>query len=473
MMLAKHLFFSLLILTLPAAMSAQLVAFEKVFGDPGKSAFGVASVTLDDEFIFFLGYESQRGDDTEGTLSKLDLQGNLLWTYEFGTREDDIPRDILLNDQGEIVVIGETQRNGASEINSFVFVFDTSGTQVWAEVYDKDDQNLFFNKIKQTSDGGYIICGYISGEGFGNDYHVVKMDVDGNIEWEQTYGGLNNEIGVAIEILEDGSYVLAGDKQQSDQGPYGIELIGLDPLGLIKWQTDINDFTNGGCKSMILNRAGHLAIVGEAAPPNQLAFDVFLAEVDAQDGQLIWQRFIEASPKSDAGFGIMELPAKDGYMIAGYGFNEGADDTNVMIAQLDPMGNELARRYFENAQLGIGYDIKPVGNASFLISGFATREENPGYFLSLDNCLITTVQEQAEVEVQLFPNPIPSDQQSLQLSVPIQNAKVRIINASGALVSESQHDHLQSIDLPHPAKGAYWIGIQTVDWSIHKKIIRF
>ena len=78
-------------------------------------------------------------------MSKLDFQGNLLWTYRFGTRDNDIPRSILINDEGEVVVVGETQANVASQVNAFVYVFDTSGIELWSEEYMDDYKNIFFN----------------------------------------------------------------------------------------------------------------------------------------------------------------------------------------------------------------------------------------------------------------------------------------------------------------------------------------
>lgn len=470
----KHyIILAVFVFTIPPLARAQLTGFQKIFGDAEKRAVGVASVNLNDEFIFLLGYESRDGDDTQGTLSKLDFQGNLLWTYRFGTRDNDIPRSILLNDDGEIVVVGETQANGAAQVSAFVFVFDTSGIELWSEQYRNDYKNIFFNNIKQTTDGGYIICGYISGLGFGNDYYVVKTDEGGDVEWDQTYGGVNNEVGMAIEVLEDGSFIFVGDKQQSAQGPYGIEMIGIDSLGDIKWQSDINDFTNGGVKSMIRNEAGNFVIVGEATPPNRTAFDVFLAEVNTE-GQLIWQQFIEASPQSDAGFGVMEIPSDNGYLVTGYSYNEATDDTDIMVSHLDPLGIEQHREYYENPGPDIGYDIKPTSNASFIVTGFAIQNDKPKYFLALDNFLSTSRQEivTQELDVMIFPNPITSENHTLHLSSPIQDAKVYLIHSNGTIISETFFDLLESINVIGLTSGVYGISIQTENGFISKKFIK-
>jgi len=61
----------------------------------------------------------------------------------------------------------------------------------WANEYGGSDDD-FANSIQQTSDGGYIVAGYTSrsfGEGV-YDVWVLKLNPDGTIDWQRTYGGV-------------------------------------------------------------------------------------------------------------------------------------------------------------------------------------------------------------------------------------------------------------------------------------------
>jgi hypothetical protein len=48
------------------------------------------------------------------------------------------------------------------------------------------------SSIQQTSDGSYIVAGWTTeplAQAGGGDFWVLKLDKDGNIQWQKTYGG--------------------------------------------------------------------------------------------------------------------------------------------------------------------------------------------------------------------------------------------------------------------------------------------
>ena len=112
---------------------------------------------------------------------------------------------------------------------------------------------------------------------------------------------------------------------------------------------------------------------------------------------------------------------------------------------------------------------------SFIASGYATQDNTPQYFITLNNYLITSTPaiKKETLELQLFPNPISASTSLLQLSYPLKNASVQIINSSGLSVSSNHYETLASIDLTGFPAGVYWLRLQTENGSIHKKIIKF
>ncbi|HMU70696.1 MAG TPA: hypothetical protein PKC38_11820, partial [Chitinophagales bacterium] len=73
--------------------------------------------------------------------------------------------------------------------------------------------------INATSDGGYIVGGYsysgISGDKTmasfgGEDYWVLKLDVDGNIQWQKAYGGSGLDRLNKVVQITDGGYLVGG-----------------------------------------------------------------------------------------------------------------------------------------------------------------------------------------------------------------------------------------------------------------------
>ncbi len=95
---------------------------------------------------------------------------------------------------------------------------DKEGNILWAKTYGGNGEDEL-TAIKATKDGGFVIGGrsnssisgdkseYTKGE---YDFWVLKVDKDGMVEWDRTYGGVEKDNLVTIEELADGVVVLAG-----------------------------------------------------------------------------------------------------------------------------------------------------------------------------------------------------------------------------------------------------------------------
>lgn len=67
--------------------------------------------------------------------------------------------------------------------------------------------------VQQTTDGGYIAAGSTESPGFGagmGDFWVLKLDDDGDIQWQNAYGGSNRDGPASIQQTSDGGYITGG-----------------------------------------------------------------------------------------------------------------------------------------------------------------------------------------------------------------------------------------------------------------------
>jgi len=86
----------------------------------------------------------------------------------------------------------------------------SSSPATWVELYGGalDDKAA---AIVQTGDGGYAIAGTTYSFGVGSaDFWLIKLDASGNVEWNQTYGGLKSDVAVAMVQTSDGGYAVTG-----------------------------------------------------------------------------------------------------------------------------------------------------------------------------------------------------------------------------------------------------------------------
>ena len=73
--------------------------------------------------------------------------------------------------------------------------------------------------VIEASDGGYALAGHTQSFGAGDgDFWLVKTDEDGNVEWNQTYGGEKFETAYSLVETSDGGYALAGHTQSFGAG---------------------------------------------------------------------------------------------------------------------------------------------------------------------------------------------------------------------------------------------------------------
>src|SRR4051812_14983996 len=79
----------------------------------------------------------------------------------------------------------------------------------WVASYGglRDD---YLDGAHPTADGGHIAVGYTRSSSGGAEAWVLKLDADGKIVWQKTYGGSGDDSLRAVQPTSDGGYVIAG-----------------------------------------------------------------------------------------------------------------------------------------------------------------------------------------------------------------------------------------------------------------------
>jgi hypothetical protein len=84
-------------------------------------------------------------------------------------------------------------------------------------------------------DGGYALTGYTEFFGAGDqDCWLVKTDKNGNIEWNQTYGGTETDLATSLIQTSDQGYALAGQTSSFGAGDTDFWLVKVDSSGNIQ-----------------------------------------------------------------------------------------------------------------------------------------------------------------------------------------------------------------------------------------------
>lgn len=168
-------------------------------------------------------------------ISKLSSTGTIVWKKAYGGSQEDIPNKIIKTSDNGFLVVGNTDsddgnitvHHGTVSYSDFWIVKLTSaGNMSWQKSFG-GTQDDFANSVIQTNDGGYIVVGTSrSTDGdLGNgsfdfnatsDIWVVKLSSSGSIEWQKTYGGTGMDFGNDIIETVDNGYLIVGNTFSSD-----------------------------------------------------------------------------------------------------------------------------------------------------------------------------------------------------------------------------------------------------------------
>lgn len=148
-------------------------------------------------------------------LRKVNSTGVLQWTTYINF--DDVKADygdwIEVAPDGGFLICGRTQAyNGLYDYDAFILKTNATGLEDWMIKYgDSWPYYEGASRLIQTSDGGFLICGYQNNDGINNDWYVVKTNASGVKQWSRTIGGTYHDKAFNVCETADGGYAVTGN----------------------------------------------------------------------------------------------------------------------------------------------------------------------------------------------------------------------------------------------------------------------
>ncbi|MFN8361159.1 MAG: choice-of-anchor D domain-containing protein [Candidatus Kapaibacterium sp.] len=203
-------------------------------GDWGEAAYSIQQST--DGGYIVAGYSQINNGDVTGNhgnkdnwIVKLSPLGALEWQKSLGGSGIDYAQSIQLSADGGYIVAGYSQSNNGDLTDNHGGFYDywivklsSLGTIEWQKSLGGSGID-YGQSIQQSADGGYIVAGYsssndgdVTGNQGMNDFWVVKLSHLGDIEWQKSLGGSEDEQANSIQQSRDGGYIVAGYSRSKD-----------------------------------------------------------------------------------------------------------------------------------------------------------------------------------------------------------------------------------------------------------------
>jgi hypothetical protein len=210
------------------------VAWNKTFGGSGYDRGESVQQTSDGGYIIAGGTDFGAGLG-DVWLVKADSSGNMVWNKTFGGSDFDHGRSVQQTSDGGYIIAGHTYSYGAGNGDVWLIKADSLGNMAWNQTFGSSGWDGAYS-VQQSSDGGYIIAGETWSYGAGlADVWLIKADSSGNMVWNKTFGGSGWDGAYSVQQSSDGGYIIAGETWSYGAGLADVWLIKADSSGNMAW----------------------------------------------------------------------------------------------------------------------------------------------------------------------------------------------------------------------------------------------
>jgi len=180
------------------------------YGGPGMDG-GFSIKQTGDSCYIAAGFVESASDNTfDCFVFKIDSLGNSIWERTYGGPADDVAYSVEEAADGGYIMVGYTESFGSGQYDVYIVRTESNGDSLWARTYggeQTDDGSV----IRRISNDEYIIAGRTSSYGAGQlDIYLLKIDDYGDTVWTTTCGGVSYDRAFALQQTSDNGFIVCG-----------------------------------------------------------------------------------------------------------------------------------------------------------------------------------------------------------------------------------------------------------------------
>ncbi len=307
-----------------------------------------------------------------------------VWQKVYGGEKFDSAQFIQCTRDGGYIVLGVTTSFGVGESDFYVLKLDENGNKQWQKTYggSKEDYPV---SIQQTRDEGWIIAGMTKSFGAGGwDAYIVKLTGNGNKLWEKVFGGKNDDAVVSVRQTVDGGYILAGRTNSFGAGNQDFYVLRLDKDGNKVWERTYGGSDSDIAYDVLQVQDGAYIVVGATKSFGVGGMDAYILKID-ENGNKLWEKTLGGSD-DDLLSKVLQTD-EGGYIIIGYTRSSSIGGSDVYIVKLDEHGKSVWEKVYGGARDDQAWSVQQTKDGGYIVAGW-TRSFGPSmdaYILKLDS----------------------------------------------------------------------------------------
>jgi len=283
------------------------------------------------------------------------------------------------------IICGYENNNPIYPDNTILLKTDINGDTIWTKVFNKGECTC----VKQTNDDGYILStrwGIWSG--------VIKTDSNGDTTWTKniTYGFLES-----IKQTSDGGYILCGyENPNLTNGPGAIFLLKIDENGNEDWiRTFYDQFGNNDNKGYCVEQTNDGGYVICGSPGGTLGGGSLIIKTNNL-GILQWTELHTNSNLDVDGYTpCIKQTSDGGYVTVSVGYSNlgcGSEEA-IILRKLNSSGTQEWSNIFYGISMSYPYSVKQTNDDGYIICGITedwtgfsnTADDVYGYVIKTDS----------------------------------------------------------------------------------------
>lgn len=295
-------------------------------------------------------------------------QPTIDWQRCYAGNAEEAPHDIRRVPAGGYIAAGYTTGPNAhtpnghhGETDMWVLRIDEQSNILWQRYIGGTGYD-FGLTVDAAADGGFLVVGYTEGMAGGDfsdcpsngiDVLVMKLNANGETEWQRCMGGSAHDRINSVKATPDGGFVLVGNSNSTNgdltanQGSFDAWVVKLDASGTTQWQRSMGGSSGEAFHSVALTTDNGYALLGYTGSSNgdvtsnQGNSDFWVVKLDA-NGTTVWQRTYGGSA-SDEGHSI-HATSDGGYALAGQTRSNNGDvsgqhgEEDIWLVKIDGSG---------------------------------------------------------------------------------------------------------------------------------------
>jgi len=326
------------------------------------------------------GYNTSSGMGYQGCLTKLDNDGNVLWSYNYGTANSDGFFGVANAANGGYVATGYSYSTDAGSPNMIIVKVDASGTQEWLTILSDYAISQGISVIPALDNSGYIVVGYLQESSADDrDMLIVKFSNTGQKLWVKRYAGKSsstNNYDEAYDIIAaENGYYITGSVDGYSNCCGSTFLMHTNAIGDSTWRK-----TYGSAVGYSLERTADNGFIIGGSYFTSSDQDFYLLKTTS-DGTKEWEK---QYARSAYDYGSTVVQTSDGgYALVGNSTVN--DDLQIRLLKVDATGEKSWEKTYGGDNAEQGYGLVASNDGGFNMAGLSNTGGSFVYLNKVSN----------------------------------------------------------------------------------------